>query len=748
MSIGIRRVIFLMFIVSGFCGLLYQVIWIRIAYASFGIITPVMSVVISVFMLGLLLGSATGGPLVKKLVQRFRMSAILFYALAEFGIGLGAFCVPTLFSLEQHWLLSLGGMNSFSYLLVSGLAIAVALLPWCILMGFTYPFMMTFVRESDRTATSSFSFLYLANVIGAMTGTIVTAVVFIELFGFTHTLAIAAICNFAIAAASIAIAGRYPVTDVPGTATEAGAVPMEGSQKGFSIPALLFVSGFVAMCMEIIWTRNFTPVLRTVVYSYASLLATYLFATWIGSYFYRRHLSRSKAIPVETLLGAVALFSLLPLIVNDPRLPFKGIITVLLSITPLCGSLGYLTPQLVDRYSKGSPSAAGWAYAVNTFGCILGPLFASYLFLPAWGVKVSLLLLSTVLMACFAVYSFRSTSRKGWSVAVTVVFVVLFSTGGFFNDTFEEYFHVHSKSEMRRDYAATVTSLGTTVADKRLLVNGIGMTCLTPITQFMAHLPLAYCEKPPSSALVICFGMGTTFRSLVSWGINATAVELIPGVPKAFGYYWPDADSILRNPRAEIVIDDGRRYLMRTDKKFDVITIDPPPPVEAAGSSLLYSVEMYNRIKQRLKEDGILQIWLPGGEKPLGEAVARSIALSFPYVKVFGSIENWGDHFLASMKPIRQLSAVELVSRMPAKARQDLLTWCPNGDLEQYMQAMLSKEVPLDSMLSKDTCLMITDAKPYNEYFLLRRMAGRGKGLFKSLLVKNIVKLIKNPIPN
>ena len=439
---NIRRAIFLMFVVSGFCGLLYQVIWIRIAYASFGIITPVMSVVISVFMLGLLFGSAAGGPVVKKLVQRFRRSAILFYALAEFGIGLGAFCVPKLFSLEQHWLLSLGGMNSFGYLLVSGLAIAAALLPWCILMGFTYPFMMTFVREFDRTASTSFSFLYLANVIGAMTGTIVTAVVLIEIFGFSHTLAIASVFNFAIAAAGVAIAGRYPVA---GTAAEAAdkAVPTEGTQKGFSIPVLLFASGFVAMCMEIIWTRNFTPVLKTVVYSYAALLATYLLATWIGSSLYRRHLSRSKVIPVETLLGAVALFSLLPLIVNDPRLPFKGFITVLLSITPLCGSLGYLTPQLIDRYSKGSPSAAGWAYAVNTFGCILGPLFASYLFLPAWGVKVSLLLLSALLMGCFAVYSFRSIASKGWPVAVAVLFVALASVGGFFNDTFEEYYHLH-----------------------------------------------------------------------------------------------------------------------------------------------------------------------------------------------------------------------------------------------------------------------------------------------------------------
>ena len=181
---------------------------------------------------------------------------------------------------------------------------------------------------------------------------------------------------------------------------------------------------------------------------------------------------------------------------------------------------------------------------------------------------------------------------------------------------------------MRRDYAATVTSIGSTMADKRLLVNGLSMTYMTPITQFMAHLPLAYCERPPASALDICFGMGTTFRSLVSWGINVTAIELIPSVPRVFGYYWPDADSVLSNPKAEVVVDDGRRYLMRTEKRFDVITIDPPPPVEAAGSSLLYSVEMYALIKQRLKDGGILQQWLPGGETA-GDSGGRTVHRGF-----------------------------------------------------------------------------------------------------------------------
>ena len=61
----IQRILFLLFFLSGFCSLLYQVVWMRLAFASFGVITPVMSVVISVFMLGLAIGSWAGGKWIR-----------------------------------------------------------------------------------------------------------------------------------------------------------------------------------------------------------------------------------------------------------------------------------------------------------------------------------------------------------------------------------------------------------------------------------------------------------------------------------------------------------------------------------------------------------------------------------------------------------------------------------------------------------------------------------------------------------
>src|SRR5579863_3974769 len=85
-----RGIFFVFFFLSGFSSLVYQVVWTRLAFASFGIITPVFSVVISVFMLGLSIGSWAGGKVIPGLVRRTGLSAIFFYAGAELIIGLGA----------------------------------------------------------------------------------------------------------------------------------------------------------------------------------------------------------------------------------------------------------------------------------------------------------------------------------------------------------------------------------------------------------------------------------------------------------------------------------------------------------------------------------------------------------------------------------------------------------------------------------------------------------------------------------
>ena len=725
-----RKTLFLLFFLSGFASLIYQVVWTRMAFAAFGIITPVLSVVLSVFMLGLAVGSLAGGWLVAPLVRKTGISAAIFYGSAEFLIGVGAFAVPHLFSLSARLLLPTGEMNSLIYLLFSAAALAISIFPWCVCMGTTFPFMMAYVRERDPQNAKSFSFLYLANVLGAMAGTFTTAFLFIELFGLHGALEIAAAANFTIAAVSAFLGtahrGKLEIDARTNPTSSSAPTPIRVP----FIKLILFSTGFISMAMEVVWTRSFTIVLKTQVYSFASIIFSYLVATCLGSLLYRRHLRRKYSVPFGSLFCLLAIAAFLPVIINDSRVIHQttgyvfepqSIFFVLASICPLCGLLGYLTPRLIDDYSAGSPRKAGEAYAINILGCILGPLVAGYLLLPWMSDRRALVWLALPLIA-FWLLNVQSQPRPrrligGLVVAATSIWAAFFSQD--FEAAARRYL---PNSVVRRDYVASVISYGTLRERKSLLVNGFGMTNLTPITKFMAHVPIALRNGRPKSILVICFGMGTTYRSCLSWNIDTTAVELVPSVVKAFGFYHADADRVLANPHGHIVVDDGRRYLNRCDQKFDIIIVDPPPPVEAAGSSLLFSREFYELAKQHLNDGGILQMWNPSSTSLTNDAIIRSMYESFHFVRFYHSCEGWGLHMLASTQPIPQPDAAQMAAKMPASARADLLEWTDTNNVPAYLSLVVNDPYPV--ILNTDPSIQVTDDHPFNEYFILRKLRG------------------------
>ena len=128
------------------------------------------------------------------------------------------------------------------------------------------------------------------------------------------------------------------------------------------------------------------------------------------------------------------------------------------------------------------------------------------------------------------------TWQRALSYGLTALALVLVFTVKSFEDQF-------AHREVLRDNTATVIATGEGMT-KRLLVNGVGITYLTPMTKVMAHFPLAFLDHAPRNALVVCFGMGTTYRSLMSWNIATTAVELVPSVPRSVRLLpsgWPGA---------------------------------------------------------------------------------------------------------------------------------------------------------------------------------------------------------------
>jgi spermidine synthase len=188
-----------------------------------------------------------------------------------------------------------------------------------------------------------------------------------------------------------------------------------------------------------------------------------------------------------------------------------------------------------------------------------------------------------------------------------------------------------------------------------------------------------------------------------------------------FSFFHEDGDRLLQSPQSQIEIEDGRFYLERTRSQYDVVVIDPPPPVEAAASSLLYSREFYAAAKPRLRAGGILAQWLPNGDASVQASVAKALKESFPYVRVFPSIEQWGWHFLASESPIPHRTPAELAARLPPRAVADLLEWGPEDTADRQFAVVLHQEIPLDDLIRPSPGTpALQDDRPINEYYLLR----------------------------
>lgn len=717
MKIKINTVFFIFFILSGFCSLIYQVVWLRLSMASYGVTTPMISIVLSVFMAGLALGSWGAGRLSNELGIKPRL-AVRVYALLELLIGSSALAVPYGLQLGRALIQTEGGSTwgSLGHYIIAGGLVSIVLLPYTICMGATIPLAMFALRNSEDSKRS-FSFLYLANVIGATLGTVGAAYILIEILGFKRTLIFAGLGNLLLAAGAFVFSRAFKESVV---INETESSIRINPKNNTDILLYLFASGLISMGLEVVWTRLFTPFVGTEVYAFASILALYLMSTFIGSWAYRNYnflgFNKPNTVTIWAICGLTAFIALVG---ADPRFTeLNGTIRVLIGVAFFSATLGFLTPMLVDSWSEGDGRRAGTAYAVNVIGCILGPVLAGFFLLPILGERLSVVVLA---LPCF-IFSFVSFVRNStmqatprvWKYSLTLFLlsiVVVIST--------RDHATIYSKYEIRRDYTATSVAAGEGM-ERRLYVNGAGMTILTPITKIMAHLPLAMTHTPPKKGLVICFGMGTCFRSMHSWGIETTVVELVPSVPKLFHYFHNDAEQVSKSPTSHVVIDDGRRFLERTHEVFDVITVDPPPPVPAAGSSLLYSKEFYDVAKKRIAPGGVFQQWICDADPAAVSSITNAFVASFPYNKFFFSVDGWGIHCLGSMEPLPEFDLDNIVQKIPYGARQDLLEWSPGMTAHQLMGKLHEIQFKL-IIQSFSFAPALEDDRPINEYYFLRQ---------------------------
>ena len=211
-------------------------------------------------------------------------------------------------------------------------------------------------------------------------------------------------------------------------------------------------------------------------------------------------------------------------------------------------------------------------------------------------------------------------------------------------------------------------------------------------------LPLIIHRGEPKSALVIGFGTGITAGAVLHYpGLESrVCVELLPSVVQA-GDLFPENYKAGSDPRIKISIGDGRQQLLRSSERYDVITLEPPPP-SAEGVVNLYSTDFYQLAGKRLAPNGLFAQWLPLATQ--NEADKRSLVRSFldvfPYATLWTTelhkmllIGSYGPVELDATEVARRFSQSGVSTALQAvgiSSPADLLATCVTGrdGLERY----------------------------------------------------------------
>jgi predicted membrane-bound spermidine synthase len=191
-------VILAVFFLSGFSALVYQVAWQRSLFALFGINAETVTLVVTVFMVGLGIGSLAGGALSRRAVP-----PLVLFAAAEAGIGLfGLISLPLFREVGAATL-------TWPPAALAGVVFGLLLLP-TVLMGATLPLLTTHLVRRWSNVGRSLATLYAVNTLGSAAAALVTAFFLLGALGLTGAVWLASAGNLVAAAAAAALALSRP----------------------------------------------------------------------------------------------------------------------------------------------------------------------------------------------------------------------------------------------------------------------------------------------------------------------------------------------------------------------------------------------------------------------------------------------------------------------------------------------------------------------------------------------------------
>jgi spermidine synthase len=692
-----RRWLLPLLILSGFAGLAYELLWVRLLTFSLGSTTTSFSTVLAVFFGGLAAGSRWAGK--RSLATRAPLRA---YALLELATGgLGLLLYPVLVSLGPL-IARLDPGDGGGGLALRLVVATVVLLPPSFLMGATLPFVTVASVKSDAESGRGVSLIYGFNTLGACVGAYTITFQLLPNLGILRSTLVVVAVNVVVGAVTLLMAkrrgdGRVAEPTEATTADKPAAPPLDPKVR-FAVLLATLIGGFAATGAQIVWARTFAILLGGTTYGIGSVLVSVLVGIALGSLLAASVMTRTSHAPLAAaaIQGGV-LMGIIIFILGVPLasylvglLPTAGLsgdglhhgdlgVAVLVLAAPTIAS-GASMPALIGVLGRSAATAGDTlsrVYTANTVGCIAGSLLVGLVLLPMLGsasILYVLFLLLTIALCVFVV----ATCRERPLPAFGLVALALVGAGLFpaldaeallprVAHTIDYFTHTRQLAQAKQsrvsNYEGDVATVRVTRTEfgKGLALNGLGQGSRSEVapdiafeSTLVATIPWQHAPRH-DRGLVVGLGAGGTVRKFLQLGVGALEVaELEKGVVSAVADIWGDENPLL-DARVKLVNDDARSYLLSTSYKaphsYDFITSMPAHPWVA---SALFTTEFFELAKANLKTEGVFATWFGPGNMPETsiEALFGAFTSVFPSWFVYWVPEAGAFYLVGSSTPL------------------------------------------------------------------------------------------------
>jgi spermidine synthase len=659
---------------------------------SFGATVFAISTVLTSFMAGLALGSYYFG----KFVDRYK-EPLKLYAYLEFGIGVSALTLPLLLSGVTQIYIQVYRQVHASFYIFSLfrfiLSFIVLLIP-TVLMGATLPAISKFFVQSPDKIGWDVGRLYAVNVFGAVIGTVVAGFFSINAIGVMRTTLMAALLNGLVGLIALLINVRAKhlrasASSLPQPQPQPQSQSQSQSQSireysPFVVRLAIVayaISGFCALAYEVFWSRTLSFFLGNTVYGFTAMLSAFLCGLALGSAIFSAIFSKRKRMVfslglAQMLIGISAILVLLsfrhlysinarfsqPTWFNFIFGRFILAFIVMSFPTMLMGGVFPLVMMICAKEFEKLGKYVGRAYSANTLGAIFGAFVAGFILVPIFGVQRSIIIVAFVniiigFLVAVVGAGHASPIKLSWAkqfASPLQILPVLLLTGAistpFFISTDQSLVLLtalfrglpgNNLLSYKEGVEASVTVSEGLDQIRRIFVGtnqaADNSRWDSPSHRMIAHVPLLL-HPAPKTALVVGFGMGVTSRSITTHNVKVDAVEISPEVVEASKKFFSETTKdIHSDPRLNLIIDDGRNYVLATNKKYDMISTGIIHPLVSSGSAGFYTLDFYKQCKKILTPNGIMSQWVPLHRLPEKsyKMIVRSFKAAFPHTTLW-----------------------------------------------------------------------------------------------------------------